>query len=362
MGRIDSAVGAEIVVDGRPYVNFGGSSYLGLSGLPEITEAGVAALRQWGAGAPMPANHQATPPVYAEAEGEAARFFGSEAAVLSGGGYVFGLMALTGLRREGEVIFYDELCHFSLRDGIAATGVVAVPYHHLDAEDLKRSLSERLRRGEWPLVVTDGLYSSRGAIAPLAELAEAIAPYEGRLLVDESHSFGVLGATGRGALEQHGLAPDRVVRGGSLGKAFGVSAGVIPATDGEAASLRSTGVGRGATPGIPAAAAMAAASLRHVREHPDRLERLRRNTAQLKAGLNGLGLAAGDSIAPIASFSLGSEAANLALKARLLEAGIFVYRTTYIGAAPGGLIRCAAYADHRAEHIDRLVETLRSLI
>jgi 8-amino-7-oxononanoate synthase len=362
LSTLESAVGPEIVVNGRRYINFGGSSYLSLASRPEIIEAGIATLRECGAGAPLSRSHRVFTRAHQDVEREAAQFFETQAAYYVSSGYYFGFVALAALGSAFNAIFYDERSHYSLKEAIAASRLRSYAFRHVDAEDLRAKLRQHLNAGERPLVVTDGLFSTFGEIAPLQDYAEAMAPYEGRLVVDESHSFGVLGATGRGAREHFALPPSSTLIGGSLGKAFGACGGVLPSTAEEVANFRLTPVGRGASAGLPAAAAMCAGSLRFIREHPEQLRRLRENVAYLKSGLRKLGLDVGDSIVPVATFVPSSGKAPQTLKEELLNLGLFVYRSTYIGAGPEGVIRCGIFADHTREHMDTFMDVLGRLL
>jgi 7-keto-8-aminopelargonate synthetase-like enzyme len=360
---LESSVGAEIVLSGTRYVNFGGSSYLGLASNPRILEAGIAALRQLGAGGPIPRGHAIGSRPLRDVERRARHFFASDAALYLGSGYHFGLAAPAVLSAQYQAIFFDEFAHFALRDGIAASGLPHRSFRHLDVEDLEHQLRHHLAAGERPLIVTDGLYSTLGEIAPLDRLSRVTAAYGGRLVVDESHAFGVLGASGRGALEHHEMIGAGALAGGSLGKAFGTCGGLALGSAADVQALESTPVVRGASLGSPAAAAMCAASLDYVRDNPLLLTRLRDNTSYLKSGLRRLGITPrGDDIAPIASFALDSSESTQRLQAALLAEGIFVYRSTYIGAGDGGVIRCAVCADHGQQHLDVLLDALRRLL
>jgi len=359
----DSAVGAEIVLSGRRYISFGGSSYLGLASNNQIIEAGVSALRACGSGAPVPSNHNVTTRALLEVETEARQFFASPHSMYVNAGYYFGLAAMAAVSTHYHAVFFDEFAHYSLHEAIAAGGLPRYSFKHLDMDDLSRQIKQRLGPKQRPLIVTDGLFSTVGEIAPLDELVRIVSAYDGRLLVDESHSFGVLGPTGRGAVEHHALESARLLRGGSLGKAFGTCGGIILAAESDAEPLRGSAVGRGASTGLTAAAAMCAASLRWVGEHPELLLRLRENIRYLKEGLAGLGLAiGGDAPAPIASFSASSGTATRSLQRALMKEGIFVYHSTYVGAAEGGVIRCGIFADHTREHLDTLLDALRRLL
>lgn len=359
---IDSPVGAEIVVEGKRYINFGGSSYLGMASHPKVLEAGCATLRESGAGYQFPRAHGIATRGHAAAEAQAATFFGAEAALYLPNGYSFGLVAIAALREQFNRIFFDELAHHSLSEAIAAAGLPSHAFRHLDAEDLQEKLAHHLRANEQPLIVTDGMYSTFGEIAPLDQLIRVMTPYGGRLLVDESHSFGVLGETGRGVCEHFGISRATLLSGGSTGKALGVLGGLIPATKMQFAALCSAPASRSAAAGLPAAAAMCAESLKYIHEHPQLLQRLRSNVSFLKQEMRKLGLAVGDTVAPVASFIPDSGQSMRGLQERLMSEGIFVFHSTYIGAGPSGVIRCGIFADHTNEHLERLLDALRRLL
>jgi 8-amino-7-oxononanoate synthase len=356
---IESPVGPRIAIDGKAYINFGGSSYLGLSLSPEILEAGTAMLRRYGAGTPIPRDHGFATCAHEEVEAEGSRFFDVQAALYLASGYYFGLISMAAIKADCNAVFFDEFSHYSLREGIAATGLRSYAFRHLDAEDLAVNLKRHLLPGERPVIATDGLFPTLGHIAPLGDLAKAAAPYGGRLIVDESHSFGVLGATGRGAIEHHALSREAVLVGGSTGKAFAAAGGIILGSEDEIAKFRGTPAGRGATVGMPAAAAMCAASLRYVRLHPELLCQLRENIAYMKRGLRNMGLAIAQDVAPIIALELGDAAAMRSLKQALMSEGVHVYHSTYVGAGKGGVIRCAVFADHTAAEMDALFSALR---
>jgi 8-amino-7-oxononanoate synthase len=355
---IESAVGAQIVIDGRTYINFGGSSYLGLASHPEILEAGIEALRLCGSGAPLARDQLILSRGHQDIEREAASYFGTQAALYVSSGYLFGLIAIAAIRERYSTVFFDERSHYALRDAVAACGVPSHAYRHLDVEDLAAQLARHVSRGSRPLVVTDGVFATFGEIAPIAELCSVVAQYDGRVLVDESHAFGVLGALGRGAHEHHAQTAPRVLVGGSLAKAFGVSGGIIPASEEEVAVFKRMPAAVGASGGMAASAAMAAASLRLVRGHPQLLQRLRENVTYTKTGLRKLGIQVPDTVVPVATFSLGSQEAMQRLQHELMRRGVFVYHINYVGAGPGGVIRCGIFADHTQHHLDELLDAL----
>jgi len=203
------------------------------------------------------------------------------------------------------------------------------------------------------------MFPTFGAIAPLRAYWEILRTRKTWLLVDESHSFGVLGATGRGALEREGVEGDRIIAGGSLSKAFCAYGGLAVGSKRAIDLLWTSPAARGAASGMSSGASMADASMRLLRKQPDRLNKLRANVASLKAQLRDLGLSIDDNEAPLATFVAGTAREMKALQADLYAEGIYVIYTNYVGAGAEGAIRCAIFADHEPQHLTRLVSAIR---
>lgn len=362
LSRISSPSGAHMVVDGRPLLNFGGSCYLGLSSEPELVEAAVAALRAGGPMAQLPRHYGFAQAANLDVEATARDYFDSSGAMYFATGYLFGPIVLSGLAEDYDVAVLDESAHYNLRDGALAAGKPIRTFRHRDAADLARLLREVSAAGARPLVATDGMFATYGSIPPLAAYRDLLAPHKGWLVVDESHSFGVLGATGRGALEAEGVAGHRVLAGGSLGKAFCAYGGLAVGDADTIERLWRTPAARGAASGMACGAAMADASMVFMRRHPERLTKLRQNVAYLKERLEAIGLAVDPGDAPVIAFTCGSAQTMRRLQAELMAEAIFVIYSTYVGAGPDGALRIAAFADHERADIDRLVATLARLL
>ncbi|WP_067065110.1 aminotransferase class I/II-fold pyridoxal phosphate-dependent enzyme [Roseateles chitosanitabidus] len=360
--RVESASTARMVVDGRPMLSFGGSSYLGLGGHPGLIEAGVNALRHLGASAQLSRHYGFGLSANLEAEAAARAFFETERAMYFGTGYLFGLIALSGLAARCDAVFVDEHAHYSLRDAAMACGRPMHVFAHGDAEDLARVMAATLGPGERPLVATDGMFPTRGSIAPLRAYAALLAPREGWLVVDESHAFGCVGPRGRGAVELAGLPRDRVLAGGSMGKAIGAHGGIAIGPAALIEPLWRTPAARGAVLGCSAGAAMTAAGLRHVDAHPELIERLRRNVRAVRLGLRELGLRPEENEGPLATFEHGRAADMVRIQRTLMDRGVFIAYSTYVGAGPEGVLRIAVFADHTDADIRRLLDELRSLL
>ncbi|MDH0864723.1 pyridoxal phosphate-dependent aminotransferase family protein [Mitsuaria sp. GD03876] len=360
--RVESASAAGMVVDGRPLLSFGGSSYLGLGGHPGIVDAGVDALRRLGASAQLSRHYGFGLSANLDAETAAREFFETDGAMYFGTGYLFGLIAISGLATQCDAVFLDEHAHYSLRDAAMASGLPTHVFAHGDAQDLARVMARQIAPGARPLVATDGMFPTRGRIAPLNAYAALLAPHDGWLVVDESHAFGCVGRRGRGAVELADLPRDRVLAGGSMGKAIGAHGGLAIGSASLIEQLWRTPAARGAVLGCSAGAAMTAAGLRHVDAHPELLERLRHNVRAVRQGLRELGLRPEAHEGPLATFEHGRAADMARIQRSLMARGIFIAHSTYVGAGDEGVLRVAVFADHTEDDIHRLLDELRPLL
>ncbi|MCX7174506.1 MAG: pyridoxal phosphate-dependent aminotransferase family protein [Proteobacteria bacterium] len=349
---------ARIWIDDRPCINFVGCSYLALQALDELRAAGQRAVElehpwsQMRSGA-----HGGSDPVFDEVGAAGADFFGHETSIFLPTGYFCGLAAVAALQTTFDAIFIDELGHYSLFDAARLSTCPTVVFAHCDADALRDAMRRHTPASRKPLVLTDGVFATTGRIPPLAEYARIAGEAGGQLFVDESHAYGVVGRSGRGAAEYCGVAD--ALHAGTLGKGFCAQGGLLPCTREFAARVRGLPPVRGAGAGSPVSALVGAAALRYARAHPERREHLHAISRRLKTGLRGLGLEIVDSPAPIAAFSIGRKADMLALQRSLFDDGMHVALSSYIGSGPEGMLRCATFADHAESDIDRLIEALR---
>jgi 8-amino-7-oxononanoate synthase len=356
---MESAPGAETVINGRRCLYFGGTGYFGLHGHPEILAAGTAAFDRGTHSATTRAGFGDTP-VLLDLEAKLAAFFGAEAAAYYPSGYLNTLILAQALDGEFEAAFIDERAHFSIRDGIRTTGKPLFEYRHRDAGDLRARLKSGLKAGERPLVLSDGVFPAFGELAPVPALIEALAPYEGRLALDDAHGVGVLGPNGRGTYEHFGVSGPRLHFTGTLSKAFGGYGGFLAAPAGLVAQVRrDVGAYAGSSPAPTPIAAASARGLELVRAHPEWRLRLRDNAARLKAGLRSLGIDPGDSPMPIAAWSLGSADEMKRLQAALLERGVALAYLHYAGTPSGGVLRATVFSTHTPAQIDRLLDEIK---
>jgi 7-keto-8-aminopelargonate synthetase-like enzyme len=359
MQMLETAAGAQIKLDGRDIVNFAGSAYLGLAQHPDLINAGLEAIRRFGARPLMPPAYGLITQPHLDVETESARFFGTAASVYLPSGYLLGLATLTGLRSRFDLVLLDEDGHYNLRDAAGASGAQVRTFAHFDCDALESELARARHGNLQAFVAVDGMCPTFGTIPRLDVYAQLARKYQALLFVDESHSFGTLGASGRGAIEECGLSPGEVLSGGSLGKAFAAAGAVINGSTEAVSGVSSAPCMRGASAGMAAGAAMAAASLRLVRAHPEILAKLRENIKRLKTGMRQMGIEVEDTPAPLATFVAGTATQMQSMQQRLLDAGLFVLYLRYAGSGPQGAIRCSVFADHTHEQIDLLLEALQ---
>jgi 7-keto-8-aminopelargonate synthetase-like enzyme len=360
---MESAPGPETVISGRRCLYFGGTGYFALHGHPEVIEAGIAAFRKYGCHSATSRTGFGDTPVQLELERAIAGYFGTGDAIHFVSGYLDNLFLVQALKDRIGAIFIDETAHFSIRDAVYSALKPVHAFKHRDPEDLARLLKVRLKAGEVPLVMTDGIFPTFGLIAPVPAFLAALEPYQGYLCLDDSHAVGVLGPNGRGTYEHFGVKSERCLFAGTMSKAFGGHGGFIPAPKAFIDHIKATcGAYPGATPSPVPAMAASIKGLEIVRREPQRRERLRRNTARAKAGLRALGFETNDNPVPIVTWALGSAEEMQRVQKELFARGIAVALSKYVGAPAGGVLRASIFSEHTPEQIDRLLDELKRLV
>ncbi|MCI0539037.1 MAG: pyridoxal phosphate-dependent aminotransferase family protein, partial [Verrucomicrobiales bacterium] len=232
--------GARVLIDDREYLYFAGTSYLGLAGRAEVIEAACEAVRRYGVHTATSRAGFGNNPVTISVEHLAARFFGTEDAFYFVSGYVGNHILIQALAGSAGAVFIDELSHYSLNEAARLAGLPVIPFRHRDPEDLRRHLDQRLRQGQQPLLLTDGVFPMTGALAPIDEYVRTLQNCKpATILIDDAHGMGVLGEHGRGTLEHLKLWGAEVNRSygndgvtvcvcGTLSKAIGGFGGIIP--------------------------------------------------------------------------------------------------------------------------------------
>ena len=373
---MEAPPGAMTRIDGRDYLYFGGTSYLGLSGHPEVIEAGCAAMRRYGVHAATSRSGFGNSPVVLDVERRAAELFGTETAFYYASGYAGNHILIQALADRADIVLMDDSAHFSLEEASRLPGKPIVRFRHCDPDNLLRKLHEHVPHDRRPILMTDGVFALSGAIAPLDGYLEALREYEtATLLVDDAHGFGSIGANGRGTLEHLGLWSGEVNGDpaakrtaifvcGTLSKAIGGYGGIIPGNRALFECARRTShYYEGASPPAAAAAGATAKALEIVASQPTLRNRLKKNAARLRAGLRALGLAVHASPAPIIALEIGASDNMQRIHDELRRAGIIVpYFAAYSGSGAAGKLRIAVFATHTDEMLDRLVEELGKVL
>lgn len=322
---LSSPQGAWLVVDGKDVLNFCSNNYLGLANHPKLRAAAIEAIETYGVGPGAVRTIAGTMSLHVELEKRLAAFKRVEAAISFQSGFNANLATIPALVGKEDVIFSDELNHASIIDGCRLSGAKIIRYAHCDADDLRRQIeasqSLDFRRA---LVVTDGVFSMDGDIAPLDELQPVAEEYGYLMMVDDAHGEGVLGEGGRGIVDHFGLHGRVDVEVGTLSKAFGVVGGVVAGSQVIVDWLRQRGrpfLFSSAMTVPDVAACLAAVDL--LEESTELVEELWENTEYFKREMQGLGFDTGASVTPITPVMLGEAPLAQQFSRRLFDEGVF---------------------------------------
>jgi 8-amino-7-oxononanoate synthase len=356
-----SSQGPEVVVDGRSVVCLCSNNYLGLASHPSIAAAAARAGSELGFGACASRHITGTMELHTRAESRLARFLGMPSALLFSSGYLANIAALQALAGPDTLVFSDALNHASIIDGCRLSRAEVHVYAHSDVAELEQLLLQHRASRSAALVVTEGLFSMDGDVAPLRELRALCDRFECGLVVDDAHAVGVFGPGGRGLCARDGVVPELLI--GTLGKAFG-SSGAFLAGDREIVQLVENR-GRAyvfSTAPSPTLAAAAIQAIDLVEGADDARSRLLQHAHRLRRELGALGFDVPDGDSPIIPVHVGGPAETMRLSALLLELGVFVHGVRPPTVPPGtSRLRVSPMATHEPAHIDTAVSAFRSL-
>lgn len=359
----DSAQSPQMVIDGKSVLAFCSNDYLGLANDPDVAQAFKEAIDQYGTGsgaAHLINGHSRAHHELEEALGE---FTGRPRALLFSTGYMANLGIAQALLDPNDAVFEDRLNHASLLDAGILSRARFKRYLHNDVD----SLNTHLQKSDAPdkLVMTDGVFSMDGDIAPLPELAKSCRDHNAWLMVDDAHGFGVLGDSGGGSVEHFGLSmTDVPVLMGTLGKALGTAGAFVAGDEDLIEYLIQTARSYIYTTAMPPAVAAATlVSLRKAQSETHRREKLQRLITQFRAGASQLGIELLDSQTPIQGLVAGDAGRAVGLSQRLLEKGILVtaIRPPTVPAGTARL-RLTLSASHTEAQVNHLLETLEAVL
>lgn len=355
---LQGPTGARARFDGREVVNLASNNYLGLANHPRMNAAAARAAAELGAGTGAVRTIAGTMALHRELERRFAAFKHAEAALMFQSGFTANAGTVQAILTPEDVIVSDRLNHASIIDGARLSKAEIKVYEHRDAEHADRLLAETARPGRRQLLITDGVFSMDGDIAPLPELVAVAERHGAIMMVDDAHASGVLGRGGAGTVDHFGLHGRVDVQVGTLSKAIGVLGGFIAGPRHLTEWLENRGRPYlFSTSAPPAVVAACIEALDIIRDEPERLERLWANTGRFKAGLHELGFDTGASETPITPVIIGEEERAQEFARRLFEEGVFtpaiVYPTVPRGRAR---VRTIVTAEHSEEDLGRALE------
>lgn len=321
---IGSPQGAWLTVDGKNVLNFCSNNYLGLANHPKLVEAAKEATKKYGVGPAAVRSIAGTMDLHVQLEQRLAKFKGAEDVITFQSGFTANLGTIPALVGKGDVIFSDRLNHASIIDGCRLSGAKIVAYEHNDAGALEDAIKEHASNFRRALIVTDGVFSMDGDVAPLPALYEVAKKYDIMLMVDDAHGEGVLGKGGRGIVDHFNLHGKIDVEVGTMSKAFGVMGGMVAGKKEIIEWLRQRGrpfLFSSAVTAPDAAACLAAVDL--LEESTELVDKLWANAKFFKEEMGKLGFDTGASETPITPVMLGDAPLAQQFSRDLFEEGVF---------------------------------------
>ncbi len=371
---IESEAGPEMEVEGHTKVMLGSNNYLGLTGDPRVKEAARDALERFGTGLTGSRFLNGTTPLHLALERELTEFMGTEDVIVFTTGHQANLGCLGTILEPGDTVICDSGDHASILDGVRVSGAKLRPFRHNQMPKLERMLERAAEDGGGVLVVVDGVFSMEGDVCNLPGIVELCQRYGARLMVDEAHAVGVLGARGAGTCELFGLEDEVDLRMGTFSKSLASCGGFIAGSAEVVEFLRiSSRPFIFTASAVPAAVGAALGALRVIRaEGPDLMAQLLENSAYLRQGYRDLGLQVVDpgkladgteANTPVVPVVVGEDWQAVLLWKALFDAGVYTNVAIHPAVPPGGaLLRTSLMATHKREHLDRALEIFERVL
>ena len=355
---IGSAQCAWLTVDGRHVLNFCSNNYLGLANHPKLVEAAQESTKKYGVGPAAVRSIAGTTDLHVQLEQRLAKFKGAEDVITFQSGFAANLGTISALVGKEDVIFSDRLNHASIIDGCRLSGAKIVAYEHNDPGALEDAIKEDASNFRRALIITDGVFSMDGDIAPLPDLVEVARKYDILFMVDDAHGEGVLGKGGRGIVDHFGLHGKVDIEVGTMSKAFGVMGGIVAGDKIIIEWLRQRGrpfLFSSAVTAPDAAACLAAVDL--LEESTELVDKLWANSKYFKAEMKKLGFDTGVSETPITPVMLGEAPLAQQFSRELFEEGVFAMAIGFPTVAKGkARIRVMISAAHDNDDLGKGLE------
>lgn len=359
---IDSPVDAWVRIDGRDVLNFCANNYLGLANHPRLRQAAKQAIDKYGIGPGAVRSIAGTMSLHIELERRLAEFKRAEACVTFQSGFTANLATIPALVGKGDVIFSDELNHASIIDGCRLSRAEVVRYAHNDVDDLRKKIAETERNGRF-LIITDGVFSMDGDIAPLDKICDIANENDILLMVDDAHGEGVLGEGGRGIVDHFGLHGRVDVEVGTLSKAFGVMGGLVAGRQEIVDWLRQRGrpfLFSSALTVPDVAACIEGVNI--LQESTELVDALWANADYFKQQMGQYGFDTGHTETPIVPVMLGEAQLAQTFSRRLFEEGVFAMSIGFPTVPRGkARIRVMNSAAHNQVDLDKALAVFRKV-
>lgn len=350
--------GAWFVVDGKKVLNLCSNNYLGFAGHPKLKEAAKKAVDEYGVGPGAVRSIAGTQSIHVELETKLSEFKHAQACIVFQAGFTANTAVIPAVTGRGDIIFSDELNHASIIDGCRLSRAQVVRYAHNDVGDLRQKIAEHKDSARRMLIITDGVFSMDGDIAPLPQIVEVADEFGAMVMVDDAHGEGVLGDSGRGIVNHFKLEGKVEIEVGTLSKAFGVMGGFVTGPEVLIDYLRQRGRPFLFSSGLtPADTAAAIAAVDVLLESDVVVRKLWDNAAYFQKGLKSAGFDTGRTQTPITPVMLGDEKLASDFSKKLFEKDIFAQSIGYPTVPRGkARIRCMLSAAHGKEDLDFAIE------
>jgi 8-amino-7-oxononanoate synthase len=354
---IDSGADTEVMIKGHRLIMIGSNNYLGLTQDPRVKEAAIAAIDRFGSGCTGSRFLNGTLALHEELEDRLAKFMQKEAVLIFSTGFTTNQGTISSIVGRKDLVVGDSENHASIVDGTRLAFGRALKYRHNDMADLDRVLANN-KKEQGALVVSDGVFSMGGDIVDLPNMVKAARKHGARIMIDDAHSLGVLGAHGRGTAEHFGLEDQVDLVMGTFSKSFASIGGFIAGPEAVVHFIKHTAralIFQASPP--PAAVASVIAALEILIKEPERRERLWKNVNKMRDGYHQLGFNTGVSETPIIPLLIGDDEKTFHFWRALYEAGIFSNPVISPAVPPGhSLIRTSYMATHTDAELDKVLE------
>jgi 8-amino-7-oxononanoate synthase len=361
--QVASAQEPRIRIDGRDLILFCSNNYLGLANHPALNTAAIRAIQQYGSSSVASALISGYMTPHAQLETGMAQFLDTQAAIAFPTGYMANLGVITALMGQADIIFSDQLNHRSIIDGCRLSRAQIAIYNHCDSHHLE-TLLKKATHHRRRLIITDGVFSMDGDLAPLPELVALANQYHATLMVDDAHGTGILGANGRGTFEHFHLSPNAIdIHMTSGSKALGASGGFIASSNDLIDLIRNRAASYIYTTAMPPQdCASTTAALDLITHAPNLRQQLWKNIKTIHQGLQALGFDLGKSQTQIIPIIIGEDKKTVAISRELYERGVYLYGIRPPTVPEGqSRLRLSIMATHTQENIANLLEAMADI-